>query len=120
VAKGRYLPSVKETAAMLLTFSLTVFAWIFFRAPGLSFAVDYVGAIFSRSLFSKPLIQSYTLLPFICIMFVVEWLGREQPYGIAKFGINWPRPARWAVYYALIICIFYYAGPEQQFIYFQF
>jgi alginate O-acetyltransferase complex protein AlgI len=32
VAKEKYLPSAKEVLSISLTFGLTVFAWIFFRA----------------------------------------------------------------------------------------
>ena len=32
VAQGRYLPSIRELISMLTTFSLTVIAWVFFRA----------------------------------------------------------------------------------------
>jgi hypothetical protein len=32
VAQGRIFPSLRDAAGMVLTFTLTVFAWIFFRA----------------------------------------------------------------------------------------
>jgi D-alanyl-lipoteichoic acid acyltransferase DltB (MBOAT superfamily) len=35
VAKGRSWPSINELFSMLITFSITVFAWIFFRANSL-------------------------------------------------------------------------------------
>ena len=38
VAEGKLLPSLRELFAMLTTFRLTVFAWIFFRAENLSHA----------------------------------------------------------------------------------
>ncbi len=51
---------------------------------------------------------------------VIEWLGREQQYAIAKLGLKWKSPLRYAMYYAIIIAIFWFAGKDQQFIYFQF
>jgi len=38
VAKGKYLPTIKEFIAISITFSLTVFAWIFFRASDVTHA----------------------------------------------------------------------------------
>ena len=54
------------------------------------------------------------------LFFIIEWFGREQQYAIAHLGSNWYKPARWAMYYAIIFAIFYFTGKEQQFIYFQF
>ena len=62
----------------------------------------------------------FFLLIFILFFILVEWIGREQHYAIAKVGLNWPKPVRWAFYYCIVLCIFYFAGGEQQFIYFQF
>ena len=121
VAQGRYFPTLKGFFAIITTFSLTVFAWIFFRAESLGHALDYVGGIFSRSLFSAPEVKikiGFVLL--IVAFFIVEWLGREEQFAIAKTGIRWPKALRWTFYYALILAIFYFAGGEQQFIYFQF
>ena len=41
-AHGRNLPSIRELSLMLLTFSLTVFAWIFFRADNIGHAISYI------------------------------------------------------------------------------
>jgi len=54
VAAGRSLPSAKELSQVLVTFALTVFAWIFFRADSIAHAADYVTGIFSPSLFTMP------------------------------------------------------------------
>ena len=60
-------------------------------------------------------------LPALILLFIViEWLGREQQYALAKFGLMWPRVIRWSFYYALIITMIVLTGKEQQFIYFQF
>ncbi|MFT3794063.1 MBOAT family O-acyltransferase [Flavobacterium sp.] len=119
VAQGRHLPTVRELIAMLVTFSLTVLAWIFFRAPSVEFAFDYIGAIFSESLFTKPMIkmQLYLLIVFFIL---VEWFGREKPYAIARLELHFPKPLRIAFYYVLALVIFYFSRGEEQFIYFQF
>lgn len=120
VAKGRFLPSFQEAFAMLLTFSLTSFAWIFFRATDLSQALSYTTEIFSSSFFTTPELIPKVLLFFILILILVEWIGREFPYGLANIGNSWPRPIRWAMYYSIVITMIVFSGKEQQFIYFQF
>ena len=120
VANGKYLPSIKELFAICLTFMLTVFAWIFFRAENVSHAIKYITGIFSKSLFSVPTVKPYILFCLLMIFILIEWLGRENKYALEKFGFGLPRLIRWGFYYLLIFAIFYFAGSEQQFIYFQF
>ena len=128
VAKGKMFPTLKEVFAMGITFSLTVLAWIFFRSESVGKAVHYIGRIFSPSLFKTPdtraFIESNTN-PFAAVLMilffvVIEWIGREHQYALARFGVSWYKPVRWAVYYILVIAIFLFMGKEQQFIYFQF
>ena len=54
VGKGKFLPSLKDLLAICVTFSLTVFAWIFFRAESLIKAFDYIKSIFSYSIIDSP------------------------------------------------------------------
>ena len=109
---------------MLLTFGLTVFAWIFFRAENIGHAISYISEILSPSLFSIPkfvgMSRALTTITLVAIFVLVEWKGREGQYTISHFGIKWKRPIRYAMYYAIIIAIFWFGGKEQQFIYFQF
>jgi len=120
VAKGKFLPSFKEIAAIGLTFALTVLAWIFFRAENIGHALSYISGIFTKSLFSMPTIKPYVLFGLIFIFILIEWLGRENQYAIEKLGLKAPRLIKWAFYYALVLAILFFAGSEQQFIYFQF
>lgn len=124
VAKGKWFPTGKDFIYILITFSLTVFAWIFFRAENIGHAFSYISEIFSSSTFSVPdvsvLKQSMATLILIGIFMFVEWLGREDEYAIERLGITWKRPIRYAMYYAIIMAVFWFAGKEQQFIYFQF
>lgn len=120
VAQGKLLPNLKEVSFMLLTFGLTVFAWIFFRAENIGHAISYISEIFSSSLFTIPEIRPRNLILLILFFVLIEWLGREGQYAISQIGIKWKRPIRYAMYYAIIIAIFWFGGKEQQFIYFQF
>jgi alginate O-acetyltransferase complex protein AlgI len=124
VAQGKYLPTVKEFSSMMITFGLTMFAWIFFRAENIGHAMNYIAGIFSHSFFTIPkfpgMRRALTLVILVMGFVLVEWLGREQQYAIAKLGIRWMRPLRWGMYYGIITLILNFSGKDQQFIYFQF
>jgi alginate O-acetyltransferase complex protein AlgI len=124
VAQGKYLPTVRELFLMLVTFGLTVFAWIFFRAENIGHAFNYISEMFSSSLFEIPNFQGMKralIIVLYTVVFVfIEWVGREKEYAIQTLGLKWKRPFRYAMYYLIIIAIFLYAGEKQQFIYFQF
>ena len=122
VAEGRYLPSVKEFLQMEMTFSLTVLAWIFFRAENIEHALSYLSTIFSKSLFTFPeyINNLYTVILLIAVFVIIEWNGRHEQFAIAKLGSGWKSPARFIIYYLIIIAIVVFMGKQQQFIYFQF
>jgi alginate O-acetyltransferase complex protein AlgI len=120
VAQGKYLPTIKEVFQMVLTFSLTVFAWIFFRANNIEHALSYISEIFSGSLFTKPVIMPKILFILILIFILIEWMGREEQFALAKLRVKWKSPFRYALYYIIIAAIFVFSGEKQQFIYFQF
>jgi len=124
VAEDRLLPSLKELLQMGLTFGLTVFAWIFFRAENLDHAINYIKEIFSKSLFTIPDFirvneAKYTMF-LILIFLIIEWIGRLEQYAIARFGFRWHSFKRWVFYFFILLSIFYFFGKEEQFIYFQF
>jgi len=124
IAEGRTIPNIKELFQMILTFGLTVFAWIFFRANDLDHAVRYLSEIFSNSLFTLPkfpgIETAYNLFFLVTFFIFMEWQGRSGQYAISNFALRWKRPVRYAFYYLIIAAIFWFGGKEQQFIYFQF
>lgn len=125
VAKGRILPSIREFSGIVITFALTVFAWIFFRAETVGDAIGYIAGIFSRSIISMPYlgdIRSAAATIILVIAFIfVEWNGRENNYAIEKFGITWRKPFRWAFYCFMVFVIgMFMQTKETPFVYFQF
>ncbi len=124
VAQGKFLPNIKELFQIALTFGLTVLAWIFFRANNLEHALNYIFQIFI-GVFQNPdslliIWEPYkTIILLIILFLIIEWFGREQKYAIENLGVKY-KPVRWAIYYSIIFAVFYFAGKEQQFIYFQF
>jgi D-alanyl-lipoteichoic acid acyltransferase DltB (MBOAT superfamily) len=120
VAKGKNLPTLKEFSLMILTFTLTLFAWIFFRANNTTHALSYLNEIFSKSLFSFPQVFPIVRISLIILFIFIEWIGRENNYAIEKIGLGWKRYYRWIFYYSIIAMIFLLGGKQAQFIYFQF
>jgi D-alanyl-lipoteichoic acid acyltransferase DltB (MBOAT superfamily) len=121
VAKGKYLPGIKEFIQMLITFLLVTLAWIFFRANSLTAALEYIQHMFSLSLFSKPLVIPFKIfIPFL-VFIILEWFGRENQFAVDKMGQKVIRPVRWALYSFIIFLIGMYMHTSgTQFIYFQF
>lgn len=123
-AKGRFLPSIKEILQIGMTFGLTVFAWIFFRAESVSMAFDYISIIFSPSILSMPyvfgigMVKALLNIVFVVLMIGIEWFGREKDTPI-YFGqkAEW---IRWSVLFLVAIVIFLFGEQQQDFIYFQF
>lgn len=125
VAENSFLPSIKEFFSILFTFTLTVFAWIFFRSENLSHAFQYIGSIFSSSTFSIPqfdgILKAVVVLLLIVVFLTIEWIGRRSHFAIEKIGIQRKPIFRWSFYSLLIFIIFLFMQTEETpFIYFQF
>ncbi|MES2620659.1 MAG: MBOAT family O-acyltransferase [Bacteroidota bacterium] len=129
VAQGKYWPTPNEFIRIATTFGLTVFAWIFFRAESVTHAVSYIGSMLAGLTRPAAYLEAHRFLwdkvgpalpVLILFFFLTEWIGREKQFALARLGLSWPKPVRLSFYYFLVIVIFYFAGTEQQFIYFQF
>jgi D-alanyl-lipoteichoic acid acyltransferase DltB (MBOAT superfamily) len=121
VALGKLLPSGREFLSILLTFSLTVFAWIFFRAENLSHAFQYIDGIFSSSFFSIPQVLPIYLFVLLVFLILIEWIGRADMFALENFGLNWKRPFRWGFYFLILFLMGMFMQTEETpFIYFQF
>ena len=124
VAEGKLLPSFRELFAMLTTFTLTVFAWIFFRADNVNHAFRIVNKIFTKTLFELPQISIDGYLQFLFLFSFVffialEWLNRDGEI-VLKFKKNKSSLISWSLYFFIFLLIFLVGGKAQDFIYFQF
>ena len=124
VAQGKLLPSIKELSFMLLTFGITVFAWIFFRAENINHAFSYITGILSESLFDMPkftgMYNALITIILVGIFVLIEWIGREEQCAIGSLVVKWPKYIRWTFYCFVTVVIFLFSGNQQEFIYFQF
>jgi alginate O-acetyltransferase complex protein AlgI len=124
VAEHSFLPSLKEFLQMLLTFTLTTLAWVFFRAESLGQAFSYLHIICSRSLFHIPDIPvPWRLLLLIFLVLTVEWIQRRKQHAL-EFHPTGRKliVLRWAAYTVILLMIYFFGeySTEYEFIYFQF
>jgi D-alanyl-lipoteichoic acid acyltransferase DltB (MBOAT superfamily) len=121
VAQGKYLPNLKEFLLMSLTFILTVFAWIFFRAENIGHAISYINNIFSPTLFESSEIFPLGLLLLILFFLSIEWMNRNKQYGLEKFNKQKFKfldvLLLYTVFWSIVI---WNSSKEVEFIYFQF
>ncbi|WP_395783483.1 MBOAT family O-acyltransferase [Aquirufa sp.] len=120
VAKGKLLPTLNEFFSMLVTFSLTVLAWIFFRSENIENAFYFISRIILNATFVQELDVNLDLISLILFFFILEWIGREEHFALAKIGLKWHKSIRYIFYFMIITSLFWFGGKDQQFIYFEF
>lgn len=125
IKPGKFLPTFREFFNIASTFITVMLTIILFRSENINQAFHFFTGLFSLSLFTNPVmpVSSSGLIltsVLVILMLLVEWLGRDDEFAIIRLGYTWPTVARWALYYVMIIAIFYFSGKEQQFIYFKF
>lgn len=118
VAEHSMWPSPVEVLQMLLTFAITVLAWIFFRADNVSDALHYIWKLLDWSAYAKPQVNLKPFV-FILILVVAEWFQRRRTHGLELSHIK-PFWVRWTLYFAVFLLILFFAATSDSFIYFQF
>jgi alginate O-acetyltransferase complex protein AlgI len=117
------MPILLNAINIIIVFSLTTFAWIFFRARTLSDAVYVITHLFhSNGLLG---IGSMTVLSFsivavsIAIMELVQYIHTKN--NIVNFLTKQPQLVRWTVYSMVAMAIIFLGNfGSEKFIYFQF
>lgn len=119
VAENRWLPTLRETGQMLLTFVLAVVGWILFRAETITQATDYFRRLVS-SPWNNPIRDDmWPTLLCILVLLVVEWVQRDKPHALDLSGIR-SHILKFSIYYVLILVLFLCYVTSETFIYFQF
>jgi D-alanyl-lipoteichoic acid acyltransferase DltB (MBOAT superfamily) len=116
---ARTTAGLRDLGSIVLTFHLTLFAWIFFRAESLGQAGQIIGAIAGTFDLKTFLIEGLKLKLLIALMLAIEWAQRDKqhPLEIGAF----PAPARWLAYNAVgLVILFLGTFKYTPFIYFQF
>ncbi|HQC08428.1 MAG TPA: MBOAT family O-acyltransferase [Candidatus Cloacimonas acidaminovorans] len=125
VAKHSLFPTLKEFFQILLTFLLTLVAWIFFRSESLMHAFVFLKGMFSVSLFSLPhfsgIGRTVPIAFLLTFMIALEWFNREKEFALSNFGANRTTLYRWSFYSLIVFMIgMHMQTNETPFIYFQF
>lgn len=126
LAAGRRLPSLKELSRVLVTFGLAVVGWVIFRAENISQAWDFVSRMFLTAFDDfHPRLGSISTFMAILLLMIVEYLQRDKVHVLQFSSGNRLfryAVARWTVYLAMLVAIFYFYfnTVSQEFIYFQF
>ncbi|WP_282148194.1 MBOAT family O-acyltransferase [Algibacter lectus] len=118
VAENSVFIGFKELLQVTTTFLITILAWVFFRAPSVNVAFNYIYNLFSITILDIPTVD---LKPFIFIFILVffEWLNRKQQHGLVLSNVNFAL-FRWTIYTFIFCLILIFGAKSQSFIYFQF
>jgi alginate O-acetyltransferase complex protein AlgI len=113
-------PRLNEILGMILTFLLTVLAWVFFRAENITEAFGFLGnmlTLHSGKTIHVSITVVFTLIAFI----LIEWFGRRSKFALQNCFKDYPTLGR-VFTYIIIISIFIFGqfNSEYEFIYFQF
>lgn len=115
-----YLTKIPLPLTMIYSFGLITTSCIFFRAATISDAFTVIGRIWSfipSENFNLIIGWKVLVIP---VLVLAEVFTRFKPYPLIELERYVSRPIRWAIYYTLVFIIFRYAGPQEEFIYFQF
>lgn len=115
-----FLNKAPRPVSLLYMSILIITSSVFFRAPDVPTAMSILYKIihFTTSQPFEFVIGAKVLV--VPFLIAVEVLTRLKPYPLYKLQLHANKPLRWAIYYILIIIMIRYAGPKEQFIYFQF
>jgi alginate O-acetyltransferase complex protein AlgI len=122
VAKGKNFPSFQELGQIILTFTLTSIAWIFFRAESMSQAISYIMKMADIRNFSIPDVLPIKVFLLIAIFIFIEWLQRDKEHALQIAPEIHAKPLRWSIYYFVVLIIYFFGNFSSnfEFIYFQF
>ena len=115
-----FLNKAPRPVSLLYISILIIIHCVFFRAPDVPTALSILYKIIhftTTQPFEFVIGAKVLVVPFLI---AVEVLTRLKPYPLYKLQLHANKPLRWAIYYILIIIMIRYAGPKEQFIYFQF
>jgi D-alanyl-lipoteichoic acid acyltransferase DltB (MBOAT superfamily) len=122
VAEGKFLPTFKDFIKIIVTFTLTVLAWIFFRAENVNHAFSILTEIFSTSLFDSPKFFDLKIIALLFFFLFIEWIGKSYQHPLHILDTV-KRSVFKYTFYLLILFVIYFYGKNNvtlDFIYFQF
>ena len=110
---------LKNYANTLSTFLLVCFAWVFFRAPDFSTALQILKGVYTNTSTKYTWLDYWTPLMAVVLLFLLEFSYRKERFD--QLLERWPLVARWSIYFVLIFLLLALSGTQKfTFIYFQF
>jgi D-alanyl-lipoteichoic acid acyltransferase DltB (MBOAT superfamily) len=117
IAAGRYVPPVRDTVRLLVTYTVVTLSWIFFRAETIADAGAYFTHMFSNGLAGGLTFQRGIV--YVGVVLAVDWVQRTKPHALEVAAL--PVWLRWVLYYIVVVAIIAFgATGHVPFIYFQF
>lgn len=112
---------IPKIALPFFSFVFIIISSILFRSQN----IEELGIILKRILLFIPSENIATLvkmrfLAFLFVMVATEVFTRHKNFPLTQIDNYISKPTRWIIYYIFIFLIFRYAGPKEDFIYFQF
>lgn len=112
---------IPKIALPFFTFMFIIISSILFRSEN----IEELGIILKRILLFIPsekiaMLVNMRFLAFLFIMVAAEVSTRHKNFPLTQIDTYISKPTRWIIYYIFIFLIFRYAGPKEDFIYFQF
>lgn len=125
VAHNSILPSFKDIMSIVITFTITTFAWIFFRAKNVESAFYFIKKIFSKSLLTIPKLNSnyFSVKELVLLIFfflLVEWFGRNGKYALDGLSLKYVIGRKFLYVIILLLIVIYGVTEKTEFIYFAF
>ena len=104
---------------MILTFALVTIAWVFFRAPSITVAFEYIlGMFIPQGAEGVPYRLNIVLIGCL-FMLLMEWVQRKSFHGLSIEA--YPKLIRWSLYLGITLIIFQLGAMNNtSFIYFAF
>jgi hypothetical protein len=115
-----YITGVPRALMLWYSFSLIVLSCIFFRSDTIETAFMIIKRIFTfipSDNFSLIIGWKVMVVP---LLILIEAITMTKTHPFINLDKYISKPVRWIVYYSIILILIRYAGPKEQFIYFQF
>lgn len=110
---------LKNFANTLSTFVLVCFAWVFFRAPDFTTALQILKGVYTSAPIKETWLDFWTPLLALVLLMILEFSYRKERFDQLLELV--PLVARWSIYFVLIFLLLALSGTQKfTFIYFQF
>jgi D-alanyl-lipoteichoic acid acyltransferase DltB (MBOAT superfamily) len=110
---------LKPFANIISTFILVTLAWVFFRAPDFTSAIQILKGLFIAQSEGSKWMDLWTPLSALGLLLILDFSYRKQRFDVLLNRL--PLVGRWSLYFVLIFALMAFSGTQKfTFIYFQF